>query len=451
MSARSSDHADHADELSRVGGDPDLTARWWHALAPKARRQLLDEQPARLGGTDGVPAAVRDRANRQTLADRRGDLEAVEARGELSTVEACELANVRTIADNLELHRATIDPHTGRPTVVELYVFDPAAFGGDGRAAIAIGGLDSADHLAVDVPGFSSSVAGMVPGAADRLYVEARWAAGRDESVAVVDWMGYDSPNHGPGDLELDDDGRTTEDKLIELFERMCDGAGVLSPAKALAGAELLARDVAGLVAMHGDHDIHLTVVGSSYGSTTTAIAAADHHLAADDVVLVGSPGAGTAERAADLTTGRRHTWVASASSDLVTWLGDNGGWNPFDGVTGSPLGIDPADQAFGGQRMRAESLDRSSPLWPPSNLLAEHGRYFDSGSEALFNTAAVVAGDTAAVMRAAPREQEPTFEFDAGLDINVWPTEPEAQRAPTSMSHAVTPPPSAEIGEPNT
>ena len=40
---------------------------------------------------------------------------------------------------------------TGAPTFLQVY--DPEAFGGDGRAAIAIGDPDHADNIAIVVPG----------------------------------------------------------------------------------------------------------------------------------------------------------------------------------------------------------------------------------------------------------------------------------------------------------
>jgi len=125
--------------------------------------------------------------------------------------------------------------------------------------------------------------------------------------------------------------------------------------------------------------DAHVTVIGNSYGSTTTGIAASEFGLAADDVVLSGSPGAGTAGHVSEFTTGAGHTWVASASSDAVTYIGRSSSENVREIVTGSSLGFDPADEVFGAQRVEAESVDRST-TWP-WQVPVEHGRYLDAGS----------------------------------------------------------------------
>jgi len=54
-------------------------------------------------------------------------------------------------------HDRGADPANQRP--VMLWAYDPLAFGGKGRAAIAIGDPDHADDIAVIVPGAGSSVA----------------------------------------------------------------------------------------------------------------------------------------------------------------------------------------------------------------------------------------------------------------------------------------------------
>lgn len=475
-------------DLITINDDPVSTAQWWAGLAAGQQNTLVESNPDGFGNTNGLPATVRDGANRAAMAERQAELEAIEADPEqtLSDSQARELENIRNIEENLAGHAALIDPLTDEPVTVQLYIFEPAAFGGDGRAAIAVGDVDTADHVAVNVPGFSSSVSAMLVGSADDLYEQSRWAtfqAGNEDTVAVIDWMGYDTPNPGFGDGQYSDpDGNPiiTEDGLLEVpveqadqtvdvVVQMLDGAGVLDMGMAADGAPILATDVDGIVALRGDDPAHITVVANSYGSTTASIAAAQYGLAADDLVLSGSPGAGIAETADEFSMGAEHTWVASASSDFVTWVGQNGEFNPLDAISDSPLGIDPADEAFGAQRVRAESVDRSTPLWPPLvGVPPEHGRYLDPGSESMYSISSIVVGDTDSVLLAEPRHQEPfvethnpvdvdvdsapsnrlihipSFDFDLDIDIgwgsplevNAWPTEPEGDRTPIEISH---------------
>lgn len=449
--------------LMQVEGSATTTAAWWRALDGGARQTVIDARPAGFGNTDGVPATVRDEVNRADMADRKAELEEKERDGELSDAEARELDNIRTVEDNLAEHEEFRDPYTGAHPPVQLYVYEPAAFDGDGRVAIALGDLDTAEHVAVAVPGFSSSVTGMAPGGVENIYREARWASDDSDTVAVVDWMGYDTPNPGVGEGQyIDGDGippAEMADSIIDIVEQMADGAGVLEDTMARDGAEVLAADVAGINAMRGGaDDVHLTVIGNSYGSTTSAIAADEFGLEADELVLTGSPGAGDAESADNLSTGADHTWVASSSSDGVTYVGSSTSPDVIEIVGGSPLGIDPADEAFGAQRMQAQSVDQGTPL----NVPAEHGRYTDPNSESLYNIAAVVAGEGDEVLPADGRHQEPLFEthdsgisiglescgiirlpcldidtdFDAPIEVNAWPTEPESEREATRSTH---------------
>ena len=148
--------------------------------------------------------------------------------------------------------------------VAQLLVFEPRAFGGEGRVALAVGDVDVADHVVFLVPGLGSEVRGTLGGLtadATRVAREARRAAVTARTAAVA-WIGYDAPGL----------------------------ADVASAAAAEAGADLLAGD---LLAVQASRDAlpHLTVVGHSYGSTTAGTALRDHLTGTDDAVLVGSPG----------------------------------------------------------------------------------------------------------------------------------------------------------------
>ena len=237
----------------------------------------------------------------------------------------------------------------------------------------------------------------------------------------------------------------------------MSDIAGVANMSLATKGAEQLASDVAGINAMRGGNDPHLTVVGNSYGSTTAAIAADQFGLQADDLVLSGSPGAGRADDAGDLTTGHDHTWVATASNDFVSYLGETGGYDPADWLADQlpgveQMGNDPSEDAFGANRMQAEYPERTTdgPLNVPGTIDG-HSHYYDPGSESLYNVAAVVGGEYDLVEAADPRHKDPFVEthnpvedVDIGWDwppvdidwqspaeVNPFPDDPEADRVP--------------------
>jgi len=419
-----------------VTGGADAVATWWSDLADEDRIELIERHPQLVGNTDGIPAQARNRANRIRMA---ADLEALglrEAAGTLTASEAQILTNIRRadrgVAGNDDHH----DPLTEQAVGGQLYIYDPAAFGGDGRIAIALGDLDAAEHVAVTVSGLGSDAGTIGSEQSQDLYVEARHASG--DSVAVLSWMGYDAPSYS-----------TASGEAADIFDEGVDVIGVLDQDAARAGAILLAADVAGLHVMRGGRHPHLTVIGNSYGSTTAAIAADEEDLGADDLVLTGSPGAGDAGVADDLTTGAEHTWVGSASSDIVTYLGETGGWTPQDTLADlipgvEQLGDDPSEDSFEARRFRAEGVDRHGG-GPPGNA-DDHGDYYDEDSESLYNIAAIVSGQYDLVVEAEHRHMERLVDIDFELDldltpftdqeVNLFPDDSEADRDPVVMTH---------------
>lgn len=320
---------------------PDGITRWWASLSPAEQAARLAADPQRYGALDGIPAVDRDIANRRLLA---ADLQQVTDPARHTSALQVE----KTLAAG--------------PAPTLLLVYQPAAFGGQGRAAVAIGNPDTAGDTVVLVPGTTSSVSDgwLEGGEAARLYAELQRAEPR-AAHSVISWMGYDAPD-GPTDLR------------------------VTQPQLARAGGALLAADVKALHATHTGRG-HLTVIGHSYGATTVADAAAGSGMRADDVVLLGCPGTDLARTAADfhLPDGG-HVYVGSASTDPVTLIAGVAGTVP---VTGQPtteigLGADPAADGFGSTRFEAEV---------PGVTLNDHSHYFDDGSESLYSTADVASG----------------------------------------------------------
>lgn len=390
--------------------DADDVAMWWDRLSPEQQAAVLAQNPGALGNLDGLPASVRDEANRaQLAADEtrlRDQIAALEGSNNpldiirRSALER-ELVNVEQVQDYLADVEGRTDPLTDEPVEAQLYVYEPGAFNGDGRVAISQGDLDTADHVAVSVPGITNDVSGMSPGNAGNLYDESRHASG--ESVAVLDWMGYDAPSvQGFDPLSIARGG---------------DIGGTVNRDMAVAGAELLAADVEGLRASRADDPTHLTVVAHSYGSTTASWAAADHGMQADDLILIGSPGAGPADDAGDLSTGRDHTWVGASSRDFVTTVGETGWVDPTGVLAGSIpgvelLGNDPSEGTFGATRFAAEREGESF-------ISSEHSSYFNDGSESLYNMAAIVGGEPDQIITAEHR-YDPLLDASVGVEANV-------------------------------
>ena len=355
--------------------DPTRRAGWWTLLTPAEQDRLIRTDPGRYGALTGLPAVARDTANRILLARDLATLGAKEHAGTLTAADARALAGMRQIARQLAKVEGTLDRWTHQRLQAQLLVYDPRAFCGQGRAAIVVGDLDTARNVAVTVPGFSSDVPTYLDnltGNALNLYDASR-SADPGQSTAVVAWLGYDAP--GYSNVATDD--------------------------AAEAGARLLAADVGSIQDSRAGNPPHLTVVGHSYGSTTTGIALANDNLRPDDVVFIGSPGVGRATHATDLHLAASHVYTGANSSDAVTYTTRIPETVTFPPRTWDPLGEDPASGEFGATRFQAEAADRGTL---PD--VADHSKYYDTWSESLHNIANVVTGQYSKVTHAATRPE---------------------------------------------
>jgi hypothetical protein len=224
---------------------------------------------------------------------------------------------------------------------------DPA---GRGLAVVVLGDLATAAHVAVLVPGSDVDLARLHdPGHPQRRpFGWARALAGAGgPGLTVVVWVGCVTP----------------------------DGLGVdaASGRLARAGAAALVRFVDDL--HHGlDTGAHVTVVGHSYGAVVTALAARD--LAADDLVLLASPGARAGSVGA--LGGGARVWAGTAEDD---WIGRV----PNARIGDLGHGADPADPDFGARLL-------------PVDGVAGHDGYLTPGTASLEAVADVVTGRAVAV-----------------------------------------------------
>ena len=282
----------------------------------------------------------------------------------------------------------------------QLYIYDPTAFDGDGAIAVSAGNLDTADNVAVVVPGFGTD-AESAPYQAERaltLYESSRYLDGNQTNASMF-WIGYDAPDNLP-------------------WDEGWDAAGVLTEQMASNGGERLADTLDGLRASHDGDPAHMTAIGHSYGSTTTGHAAHDHGIPVDDLVFVGSPGVGgDTNNAGDTGVDPDHVWAGANSRDPIADLG-NHGWIHGETFFGAGLGDDPAEDDFGADRFQAESTTRGGAL-----SFGDHSKYFDHNTESLYNISQVVNGNYDAVQHA-------DHVYDPWYD---GPQDPESDRDPTT------------------
>ena len=359
-----------------VGTDAAAVRQWWSLLTRDEQQRLVTTAPASVGNLDGLPARVRSSANERVLDDL---LAALRSKGSLDDTERRMLASCLAVRREIDRARAARHPRSQVGVVVQLLVFDPRAFAGEGRAAIAVGDVDTADHVAFLVPGLDASLRGTLPGLVGNAGLLARETGrlGAGATTAAVAWMGYDAPNL----------------------------RSVLSDDAAEAGADLLAADV---MAVQASRYVvpHLTVIGHSYGSTTTGTALRDYVTGVDDAVLVGSPGANV-EHASALQVPAGHVFVGASSRDPVSYA--------------DRFGLDPTHERFGAVRFQAEDVSRNS--WRVD--LDDHSKYFEPKTESMSNIVQIVVGQYSGVGVAAYRDEVPFLPDGINSD-------PEADREPT-------------------
>lgn len=341
--------ADARDALARLGlspasipergTDPAAVAAWWRQLSADERRLLLAACPERIGALDGLSATVRDEANRRWL--RR-----LIAAGDGT---ASRLAN-------LLVQLEAPGPPEQR---LHLLLLDPA---GDGRAAIAVGNPDTARHTAILVPGMGAELDNL-GGQIDRarnLQTNAHALAPND-GVSVIAWLGYDPPDQ-------------------------YDAWGAITGGDSRAGAAALDPFVDGLRVAHAG-DEHLTVIGHSYGSTVVGAAAAKHQLAADDLVLIGSPGV-NCDHARQLGLDPDHVWVADAApGDLVARESLHTVLTPLNPALGWLAG--QFESAIHGPAPHQEEFGARVFVTGTNG----HSGYWDGGSPSLLNQAHIIVG----------------------------------------------------------
>jgi hypothetical protein len=358
------DAAALADQLQDKvdAGDPKAVAAWWATLSAAQKQALMIQSPDLVGNAGGIPSADRDEANRTSVLSDIDYLTEREKDGQLTDREEDELENARDAQKTIDKYKDRINPDTGENEAF-LLIFRPDAFDGDGGVAMSLGNPDTADDVTSFVPGLTSeatSLGGNMD-SMERLMQLADDKNG-DRSVAAITWIDYDAPSSADG-----------------MTDNPLDFLQVATQDKATDGGHRFADFVTGLRASDEGPQAHFTAIGHSYGSTTLAHAATDNVLPVDDMVLIGSPGAGSADYATDLMA-NGHVYVGSADYDPVSLLGSPG--------VGA-LGHDPSQADFGAHRFE---VDPGS--YRVQDLLDNHSSYFNQDSTSLDAMADIVAGD---------------------------------------------------------
>ncbi|MBO0883546.1 MAG: hypothetical protein J2P17_25080, partial [Mycobacterium sp.] len=138
-------------------------ATWWQGLDDPQQEALIDQYPHQIGNTDGLPPAVRDRANRLAIDRDRAALDH-KTTGSLSAQQKASRTNVRNVAANLRIIEDDASKLTdfyspSHHPAVQVLAYDPTAFGGKGRIIVSVGDIEHAESVSWHISGFGSTMA----------------------------------------------------------------------------------------------------------------------------------------------------------------------------------------------------------------------------------------------------------------------------------------------------
>ncbi|MEV8639411.1 alpha/beta hydrolase [Streptosporangium sp. NPDC051023] len=227
-------------DLQDTGKDATLAARlnvWWRELDKTAQGQLIAASPGLVGALNGLPATVRDQANRKYLADQKATITP-----ELERLRASSTELKKTLRSLAEQQNSMRDPRqisanpaqraqalqslgknaaaikelelklrqiasvekslalgglNGRPPAMLLQL----ELGGLGKTAVSFGNPDEADNIAVYVPGTGTKLDGFGDDNSDAERAAVAWDRAnefrREKKIASIAWLGYEAPQWG--------------------------------------------------------------------------------------------------------------------------------------------------------------------------------------------------------------------------------------------------------------
>lgn len=347
-------------QLPPPGSNPRQIAAWWGSLSDQQKKKLIEKYPEIIGNLDGVDIATRDEVNRSLVdgmlaeaRDReRQTHDDLVHRGMTSHSYANRYSKALDDVEDLEVLKDFIDHHRGQ----KLLVCDRS--GERLKVAIGIGDFNQAQHIGVFVPGKGTTVRGSLLNYVTKSEGLNTTAQGlRKSSYATVAWLGYDAPLSIPN---------------------------VANTHRANAGADRLVNFLEGLNATFEEKKkkVHLTLLGHSYGSTTSGIAASRvQPNVVDDLVLFGSPGSGV-QLGAEYRVPEGHRWVSAVPyyGDIVQGIGTdiNFGRNPTEM---------PAFRHISGDATEGETYRTFT------HPFGNHSTYLEGGTKTQKNMAEIVAG----------------------------------------------------------
>lgn len=364
-------------------GDPYAAAAWWKTLGPHEQDWMIANRGGLLGNLRGLPYSVRGKANaaripqlRDNFNDRLKQLHAeLKDAHDHPWTSDFDPDEVQGKIDDLNDKMKALDALKGQAlhhnTIISM---DPYA-GKRMRAAVAIGNLDTATHASFYTPGMNSTVEnGGMDSYVKEMQETKKWTdqmlPGAHPKTAFVVNMDYEPPKLNPGET--------------------LDAAGT---GRAQDGGKRLASELDGFDASRVDNPPqHTTVIGHSYGSTTTGFALADTHAKVDNALLEGSPGTGAPVEKMHVPEHEIYN-LKNHSDPIAGPIASTGALGPNPSAGGQVMQLESGDATSAGGR----HLYGSDYINDHSNGAAwSHTSYTEADglrSTDEYNTAALCAG----------------------------------------------------------
>lgn len=345
---------------------PQVAAAWRELSLSESELEALPTHTLfALARADGVPLRVQDFASRTALTfSEQHPEEALHLLG-ISTNDMSVSEFISQISDlrqalNTAEHAAIDLP--GSP-LAQLLGF--GAHDGSLVAAISLGNLDEAGHLAVNVSGMNSNVSSLDESvkSSQTLYLETI-KANPAATPATVAWLGYRSPNP------------------VEVFNDNRAASGAVPLAQFIDGINS-SRDEA-CVMTH-----ELVLLAHSYGSTTSAEALKiTSTRGVDSFIIYGSAGLTTTTEVEQLHAER--VYATTAKGDQIAGIGisKSGRIDPRDIPGVVEFSSEGGDE---GTRVTMHGMyaeERARSVFNP----AKRG-YLSAGTESAASMGRVIAG----------------------------------------------------------
>lgn len=349
-----------------AGHDPAVNRQWWKHLDQDMRDLFAKELPSLVGNLEGIDYDTRAAANATALA--------------LAASQPFATKKQRHAYQNIKQSLSPVGRNVDPRHLMSFDASNPPL------AAVAIGNLDSADHVSFNVPGMHSHTADMTgwTDASQNIYSrQTELLPGED--IAVVAWIGYNSPD------------------MISLTNQK-----VLGMESASVGGRRLATALDGFhTARTTEGDMPFTsVTAHSYGTTTASVALTHTSFDVDTAVFYGSAGLDPdiSDNASDL-----HAAIADDGEPAVYATAATKDYLARGGILGSGFSEDPrsspTNRDFGAKVFSSEgngelaptaghsvSGEKGATWWDPTDTPEGHG-YLDDNTESLDNIARIVSG----------------------------------------------------------